>query len=186
MINPAYAGLLHDVRRAFQLAKPNSIQLHKFLDQDQLARLNRAIKKLKFKENYVPDLHYYKQAEKIPKELKQLMRQIAGFVQFVSGKKVKCKEITIRSFGKKHYTLLHDAKKEKPGIDFVLDLTPKWDPEAGGSMIYMKNGEDIITIRPAFNTFSLVKRTKDMMRFVKYVNHKAKNKILLVQGTFTL
>ena len=185
-INPAYVGtrILNDVRRAFDISSPNSIQLQSFLSEDNLKKLRAAINKLPFKKYYIPDLHCYEEAKRIPKELRQALQEITALVHFISGKKLKCKNLTIRRFGKKHYTVLHDVQKEKSGVDFVLDLTPEWNPSAGGALIYTRRGEDVLTIIPAYNTFSTVNRTRGMMRFVKYINHHAQNKRVLVQGTF--
>jgi len=180
-INIAYAGMADEVRKAFKINNPNSIQLREFLHDPK--KLILAVKKLNFSEKYVPDLHRYEQSSRVPKEVKEVMKEITVLVELIAGRKLKCKEVTIKRFGKKHYTLIHDAEKEKPGIDFVLNLTEKWE-NAGGSMIYTKKGEDVITISPAFNTFSLMKRAKGTNRFVKYVNHKAKGKVVFIQGTF--
>ncbi len=185
-INKAYmrTDLLHDVRKAFTISNPQSIQLHAFLADDALKKVKTAVNKLSFTRNYVPDLHCYDEAKRIPKELRSVFAEITALVQFIAKKKLKCKELTIRKFGKKQYTVLHDAYKEKPGVDVMLDLTPAWHPAAGGAMVYTRKGSGVLTIAPAYNTFSIVQRTKSMMRFVKYVNHHAENKRVLILGTF--
>ena len=109
-INIAYAGMAAEVKKVFHINSLNSIQLREFLHDPK--KLAKAINKLKFIEKYAPDLHNYEQATRIPSELKEVLKEISVLVELISGKKLKCKEIMIKRFGKGHYTLLHDSQKE--------------------------------------------------------------------------
>jgi hypothetical protein len=81
------------------------------------------------------------------------------------------------SFGSKDHTVINDEKVEKPGIDLILDVTPDWKTEWGGSVFYVDGSGQFTMIKPEENKLLIFRRDKGTHRFVQYVNHHAgKNK----------
>ena len=87
----------------------------------------------------------------------------------------------IRKFEPGNYTLLHDAEKEKPGIDFVIDFS-KSSEKFGGYTIYLTETEELLILKPSPNTISFVQREKGVMKYVKYITHQQKYPIIQVVG----
>ena len=80
------------------------------------------------------------------------------------------------SFSVGDYTLLNDGRTEKDGIDIIFDLTEQWDPSAGGVITYVDGTGDALKIHIKSNSLIIVRRQREMQRFVKYVNHNAGKK----------
>ena len=87
----------------------------------------------------------------------------------------------IRLFEPGNYTLLHDAEKELAGIDFILDFSQD-AKNASGCIKYLTSDEELVELDPKKNTLSFVERKQNIMRYVKYVNHRQTPRIL-VMGT---
>ena len=73
------------------------------------------------------------------------------------------------------YKILSDDDNNKKGIELIIDLTPVWDDENGGYLIYTNGDGDFYEIPSSYGSLTIVERQKDLQYFVKYVNHYAKN-----------
>ena len=73
------------------------------------------------------------------------------------------------------YKILSDEDNNKKGIELIIDLTPVWDDENGGYLIYTNGDGDFYEIPSSYGSLTIVERQKDLQYFVKYVNHYAKN-----------
>ena len=73
------------------------------------------------------------------------------------------------------YKILSDGDNNKKGIELIIDLTPVWDDENGGYLIYTNGDGDFYEIPSSYGSLTIVERQKDLQYFVKYVNHYAKN-----------
>ena len=90
-------------------------------------------------------------------------------------------EYEIRKFESGCYTLLHDAEKEKPGIDFVIDFS-KNDEYIGGYTTYLTEYQELLTLNPKPNSLSFIERKKGLMKYTKYFTHQNRNSIVQVVG----
>lgn len=90
----------------------------------------------------------------------------------------------IRKFEAGNYTLLHDAEKEKEGIDFFLDFS-KSRQNFGGYTTYLTKEEELLILTPSPNTLSFIERRNELMKFTKYVQHRQKHPIFHVAGVIT-
>ncbi|XP_014774688.1 prolyl 3-hydroxylase OGFOD1 [Octopus bimaculoides] len=83
----------------------------------------------------------------------------------------------VRMWSHGSYTLLRDT--EAKSADYALDTflffgCEGWQPDYGGYISYIVNGEDeeLLTISPAHNSLALVYRDSETLRFVKHINHR--------------
>ncbi|XP_023218825.1 prolyl 3-hydroxylase OGFOD1-like [Centruroides sculpturatus] len=85
----------------------------------------------------------------------------------------------IRQWKHGFYTLIHDDDKENVGyaLDSLLCFNcNNWKMDYGGFTSYIAKNEDeeLLSICPSTNSLALVYRDQDTLRFVKYINSKAK------------
>ena len=73
------------------------------------------------------------------------------------------------------YKILSDGDSNKKGIELIIDLTPVWDDENGGYLIYTNGDGEFYEIPSSYGSLTIVEREKNLQYFVKYVNHYAKN-----------
>ncbi|XP_029653532.1 prolyl 3-hydroxylase OGFOD1 [Octopus sinensis] len=83
----------------------------------------------------------------------------------------------VRMWSHGSYTLLRDT--EAKSADYALDTflffgCEGWQPDYGGYISYIVNGEDeeLLTVSPAHNSLALVYRDSETLRFVKHINHR--------------
>ena len=73
------------------------------------------------------------------------------------------------------YKILSDGDNNKKSIELIIDLTPVWDDENGGYLIYTNGDGEFYEIPSSYGSLTIVEREKNLQYFVKYVNHYAKN-----------
>lgn len=78
-------------------------------------------------------------------------------------------------FKTKDYLILNDNAIEPPGYDLIFDFTEHWDEHWGGSIIYVDGSGDYTQIPTKGNSLTIIRREKTVHKFVKYVNHLAKD-----------
>lgn len=185
-INPYYLQqhILLQLPEAF--TRDGIIQLISFLREDTSSRLKQQISAAPTIIQSLPDSYVYEETDlNLFPELVTFLYSPTGkrFIEFITS--IPCKKATygIKSFGHRHYTLLHDEEKGWQGVDLVLDLTAAWHDTWGGYTRYINAQETLFTIFPKANTLTLIRRTKDMHSFVKYVNASAgKHKRIFIEG----
>ena len=81
------------------------------------------------------------------------------------------------------FSLLHNYLKNLPvGIDFFIDFSDSSDRN-GGFIRYIDNKKVVLEIVTVPNSISFVRRSRNMLKYFKYVNHKQLKPIILVSGT---
>lgn len=178
MIHPQY--LLKRVLNtaAERFAAERSIQLHQFLLPEIPAKASKALSAVALRDHYLPDQYHCHEPKSLPETAKQLLRwlqskECAAIVSAIVRGKVRCKETCLCVYTHRDYTVRHDLNREPPGFDVLLDLTPRWGVHACGHHSYVKDGEELVRISPAFNTLAIIHRPANVQKFVKYVNHHA-------------
>ena len=76
---------------------------------------------------------------------------------------------------------MHDAEKEKEGVDFVIDFS-KGNGYSGGYTTYLTESEELLTLIPKTNTLSFIERKNGIMKYTKYFTNQNKTPILQVVG----
>ncbi len=183
-ITPAYcsAGNLQAVQRAFQNQEPASVQLQQFFTENSYANLCALLSRVRWKKKVSYDKHFYSCAN--PPALLSQFLQSGAFLQFLTvctGKRVRSIQCELQQFGHKNYTLLHDHLQAATGMIFELELTPTWNKNAGGFSAYLRDGQEVSRVTPTANTLTILD-AKGLLRFVKYVNHRAVGKRVVIYG----
>ncbi len=175
MINKYYLENVEKIKSSFHEKKdfPHVI-LFDFFDDEQYSRVKKILEKIPLKKEKKPLFHSYAHARLSP-ELQNVFSssEFTGFIKTIIGQKFKLLNLTIYSFSARDYTLLNDSYKEKPGMDLIFDFTEKWDSSGGGQVTYVNGTGDALKLPIKANSLLIIRRQKNVQRFVKYVNHNA-------------
>ncbi|MDO8564279.1 MAG: 2OG-Fe(II) oxygenase family protein [Nanoarchaeota archaeon] len=183
MINKMYLddGVIDQIADAF--TQQGFIRLEKFLNEKEYIYFINSLNSADSKIEKVPDRYSYSLIE-----CDEIIFGSVGFKELLSkvvGKKVGKMTLSVKRFGWKDYTLVHDDEAGKEEMRFFFILADKWNVEWGGNVVYMaEDGLGNPIIFPITgNSLCIVKKKKDMHSFVKYVNNLAgKNSFVVVEG----
>ena len=175
-INPEYLKEQSILSFKDSLASPfPAITLHSFFTEESYLALANATHRLSYEKEYAPDKYFYRCAP-IPKKMLEFLHS-EEFLSLLSA--ILEKDITqldqgrCYQFGWKNYTLLHDDILLTSGVDIIFDFTPSWNEDWGGAINYTEPGQESAELLSIPNSFHLIKRSDDIQRFIKYVNHHA-------------
>ncbi|HLC81853.1 MAG TPA: hypothetical protein VJH68_04305 [Candidatus Nanoarchaeia archaeon] len=189
MINQSYrlAGL--KLQKSFRQDKifPH-LCLYQFFNQEYYQQLKAEIKRLNFKKSRQHLSHSCAQA-KVPLLLNNflLSQKFQQFLFFITGNKVKSLTAKAYQFGREDYLILNDRLQKNHHAEITLDLTNGWDKNWGGSISYANGKGEVLALPIKENTFTIIELKRNVNRYVKYINHYAKNKkrvFCLVKLTF--
>ena len=178
-------GILKSAKKAFNVQTPRNIRLDNFFQNAVFLLLQKKLENCNYKTKFHPYKCRYSTANL--KEIGSFLNgsyfsRIAGEITGIKNYRIKYE---IRKFEAGDYTLLHDAQKEMPGIDFIIDFTKKWDG-FGGYTMYLTETEELLKSVPSQNSLSFMERKKGVMRYTKYVTHNQKNPIVQAVGTILI
>jgi len=100
------------------------------------------------------------------------------FIELISritGEAISFDTIQAMQYSHRGYQIIHDDAILPPGVDVILDLTPTWDDEMGGTVVYTDGSGQFYTIPSNYGSLAVIKRPAGLHFFVKYVNHYADN-----------
>ena len=183
-INTIYidAAVMKRASEIYGSQTPKNLRLDNFFQPLVFNLLQKKLKSARYSIKFHPYKYKYSIAS-----IKEIDSFVNGFYfkriieQVLSIKNPKIK-YEIRKFGPGNYTLLHDAEKEKKGIDFVIDFSDK-GKSYGGHTIYLNEAEELLQLNPCPNTLSFIERAKKVMKYTKYVDHRQKAPFVFVAGT---
>ncbi|MEK6910914.1 MAG: hypothetical protein AABW82_04005 [Nanoarchaeota archaeon] len=185
MINKSYTDkeIVVQIKDAF--SENGFVRLESFIDVNEYGNLNSRINDEEGEIAKIPDRYSYSLIDNLEVEGLFASDKFNEFLGKVIGKKVGKMTLSVKRFGWKDYTLVHDDEAGKEEIRFFFILTDKWNVEWGGNIVYLTDdGEGQPIVFPITgNSFCIVKKRKDMHSFVKYVNNLAgKNSFVVVEG----
>lgn len=185
-LNPAYldTNTIPKMQEAFKESPLKSIRLNHFLNDRSYVKTEISVHKAKAKHAKIADRFSYSDVV-IPKQVATFFtsKEFLRLISVITGKKLKRCELSIKKFGHRDYTLLHDSEALKPGLEFFFDINPVWNPAWGGSLVYRDAQEELFRLHPTANALTIVNRKKGMFRFLEYVNVKSgQNVRIVVQG----
>jgi hypothetical protein len=163
-----------------------SVVLHSFLDKKFYEELQKEIRVFALERH--PIEHCYEKAA-AGEKLKAFLgsQEFLMFVSKILGRDVTGVNAHIQAFGHKNYTILHDKHIEEPGIDLFIGLTDKWNNAWGGNVVYVDGSGEYTKTQIGGNMLVIVERKKTeqgtTQKFMQYVNHHAKEKLVFVSGT---
>lgn len=174
-------NVLKSAKNIYNKQIPKNIRLMDFFQNPVFLLLQKKLYNAKYKLKF----HPYKYKYSIAK-VKEIDSFLKGQYFNIIIDKIIGKSYTfnyeIRKFCHANCTLLHDAEKKKPGVDFILDMS-KADGNYGGYITYLTKSEELLHLNPCQNTLSFVERKKDVVSYTKYVQYKQKYPIVYVTGT---
>ncbi len=175
-LNPLYAydAVIDQMAISFKQLKPNHLLLNDFLIKQSYRTFFDSLLKAGGSQVFIPDRYSYTLLD-MPKEVDSFFHSanFLSLLQDVCGVKTKDVKIEARKFKHKDFTLLHDAENLKQGLGFSLFFSDLWKSQCGGSLIYSRGESDPLIFPVKGNSFVLVKTTRDVLPFVKYINHFA-------------
>jgi Rps23 Pro-64 3,4-dihydroxylase Tpa1-like proline 4-hydroxylase len=148
----------------------------------QLCRLFKPfnINLKQWKKEKIPTRYSYS-TQPLPTKFYQLIHsaQFKALCSFITNKEISKITAKLCSFEHSDYTLLYDDLKQE-GIYFEIELTEHWKESWGGYTSFSGSKEEFRII-PQRQSFVLINHD-NVKHFVKYVNHKAQGKRIVVQG----
>lgn len=149
--------------------KEGSVVLEAFLDLDVFEKVKGEFLNGEFVDEVHPILHAFKMT-KVSGDgalfVKEFLKKVLGDVNF---------SWDVRSFGWKDYTIINDDVTLDDGYDVYFCLED-WEYSNGARIVYVDGNGGYVYFTPKANTLVLVKRSKNMQKFIEYVNHYAKEK----------
>ena len=183
-VNTLYmdGGVLKSARKTFNSQSPRNIRLEKFFQAAIFSILQNKLENLNYKLKFHPYKYKYFTAKS--NEINSFLngRYFKNIIENIIGLKNYKIKYEIRKFESGNYTLLHDAGKDKPGIDFVIDFS-KSNENYGGFTVYLTETEELLQLNPSSNALSFIERNKDIMKYTKYVQNRQRHPILQIAGT---
>lgn len=176
-------GVLKSANRTYNSQSPKNIRLENFFQNAVFKLLQNRLYNSKFSLKFNPEKYRYFETKS--KEIDSFLngRYFDLIIENILGiGKYKLK-YEIRKFEPNCYTLLHDAEKEKPGVDFVIDFSKDAINYFGGYINYLTESEELLALNPKSNTLSFVERNKSIMKYTKYFTHQNKNPVVMAVGT---
>jgi len=171
MINPIYknAAIMKQMQDYFKKSKV--IKLNNFFQNPK-----SVVNNIKFKRKYLPIEYSYEESNVIKINKKELTNFLSSFF------KINKITISLKTYSHEDYSLLNDLPQRNKA-EFIIDLTKKWNKNAGGYTSFIQNNKEILRIYPEHNTLTLINTKNSTKSFVKYVNCLSKNKRTVIEGT---
>ena len=184
-INTLYldGGVLKSANKTYNNQNPKNIRMENFFQKAVFQLLQNKLLNSKFSLKFNPEKYRYFTAKS--KEIESFLkgRYFDLMIKSILGIKRYKLEFEIRKFEPNCYTLLHDTEKEKPGVDFIIDVSQNAKNYFGGYATYLTEAEELLTLIPKSNSLSFVERKGGIMKYTKYYTHQNKNPIVQVVGT---
>ncbi len=161
------------------------LKLERFLKDEIYSELSKLLKGLKGEHVKIADRYSYSEMGDLSGVGKLFSSSdFLNFTGKIAGKNFDKIDLQIFGFGHKDYTLLHDSEDDRKGTEFIFIFSEKWDKKWGGYIVYTDNEDKSLIFLPQGNNFALVNK-EGLGRFVKYINHLAKEEsFILVLGRF--
>ena len=162
------------------------LRLDGLFNQIRYEALLSRLKELKWQHRKISDRFSYDSFGNV-NELREifLSDDFKEFLSGILGSKVIDANFEVLRFGHGDYTLMHDNEKLGERIEWFMFFSDFWDETFGGQIVYSRfdSVDESFVFPVAGNSFILIKKARDLGRFVKYINHLVgKKKLVLVLG----
>ena len=174
--------------------KNGYIQLNDFFEDD-ISKIKSQILKENFKEEYNPISHRKKILNKKNIHTHNILelfeyfksKEFINLIKEITHLNLRIANIEICKYSHRDYVILNDETKPQNTIDLIFDLTSDWKKENGGILTYTTKSEELLYVAPNFNTLTIIHKPKEVMKYLKYINNKAKtNQIIRFEITFSI
>ena len=184
MINKTYLQPKIQEQLRTNLHTPGFPQVTLFDVLQDYEKWQKQIAALYFKAEKKPTSHSYGLAE-IPTSFQKFLNSddFKDFCSSLLSQPVHSINAKVYRFSWQDYTVLSDDLKQNEGIEFIMDFTEYWHERAGGAVTYKDVQGNFVRFPIRANTLIIIKKGREVQRFVQYVNHLAeKKKRYLVMG----
>ncbi len=171
------------------------IQFKDFLNLDEMENFLKSPKDISnflnknlFIKKYIPDKYSYKEYNfngEFNLEILKLLeffksKNFIKYLEEISDFDLIFKSINLRMYEKGDYTLLHDEElRNDDYLELIYDLSDELEDDEGGILTYVTKFEEVFYLSSFFNSLTIVYRSSDLMSYLKYMNHKSKNKKII-------
>lgn len=171
------------------------IQLNDILDETEIKKTKEIILKQKFIEEYKPMM--FKKKTLDTKNLFNLetiklveyfkSKEFLEYIEEITNFELNLNKIEINLYGQSDFIIINDKVKREETIEVIYDISDKYKETYGGKLTYITKEEELIYLEPTFNTLTILYKAEELMKYLKYINNKAKtNKILRIEISFTM
>lgn len=159
-----------------------AVKLDYFIDQRKYKKIEKIIKKLKFKQIKIPDKFSYS-TPKSNINIKKLLGigEIKNFIRAITNKNCNLSNLSIKKFKHKDYSIMHDSKKTENNMEFIFFICKNWNPMWGSNRVCVKN-EKTFLFTPKGNSLVFINKKKITKDFTQYVNRFAKKSEIIIIG----
>ncbi len=173
---------LINISKLYKDNVPNNIMLNSILQDKVFNLLSNKVSHSIFSSKFDPYKYRYSMAS--CKELDSFFYGVyfESLVKNILNIKKYSIVYNVRKFESGNFTLLHDSENSSDGIDFIMDLSRTLERN-GGFINYIDSKGELLHIVSKPNSLSFINRSKGSLCYVKYVNHKQIDPIILVCGT---
>ncbi len=114
-------------------------------------------------------------------------RDFTEYVEEITGFELSFNSFEIFLFESGDFTLLNDETQNEEVLEVIFDMSDKFEDFMGGKVTYVTREEEVFYLRPEFNSLTILFKSDDLMKYLKYVNCLAeKRKILRILVKFNI
>lgn len=147
--------------------------LTKFFTKEWYTKKEKLLKKLSFKRQSRPNAYSFTQAKASSLHILD-QKELLDFLSTILGREIKNILGEAYTFSWKDYTLLKN-EQEKSSIDIIIDFTPDWKEEWGGSIVYKNAKGKYLKLMALPNALIIIQR-KNEESYMQYINNLSKGK----------
>ncbi len=159
------------------------IQLNDFLDID-LVKIREKILNSKLIEVHEPLTMRRKELnlkEVFDVELLKLIeyfknKEFLEFVEEISDTELNLKDLKVCVYEHRDFIILNDKTKREDCLEVVFDISDIFNREMGGILTYLTKMEEVFYLEPAFNSMTMLFKSEEIMKYLKYINNKSENR----------
>jgi len=165
----------------------NFIQLDYFFNENKIKNIKKKILNEKFDLKYSPLEYKYKEFEikntynleilKLTEYFKS--KNFLEYLEEIIQIELRFIKVKIKKYKKGDFILLNDNQKREDLIEVFFDLTLNWEENFGGEVVYVLKKEEVFSFRPKNNSLTVIYKSDQVLKYLKYINSLSKNKEIL-------
>lgn len=169
------------------------IQLNDFFEKKWIVETKNILLKCEFILDYKPILYRRKSLEiKNQFNLNVILlteyfksKEFLNYLEEITQFELEFSELKVNVYTYSDFTLLNDKNKRDECLDVIFDLSDDFNENMGGRLTYIVKDEEVFYLDPLFNTLTVLYKSEEVMKYLKYINNRAKNnKILRFEISF--
>ena len=169
------------------------IQLNDFFEKKWISETKNILLKCEFVLSYKPIFYRRKSLEiKNQFNLNVILlteyfksKEFLNYLEEITQFELEFSNLEVNIYSHNDFTLLNDKNKREECLDVIFDLSDDFNESMGGRLTYLVKDEEVFYLDPTFNTLTVLYKSEEVMKYLKYINNRAKNnKILRFEISF--